>query len=333
MVRSSLLPLGVSLLLAATPIVAQTSTTASSSTTSSSTSSHSTYTTGTSPTGSTFTTSTSSAATSGPVSTALPTNCVSGLQIFVARGSNEQPGLGRMGSLAANITEKIKDSRATAVDYPATFSEYNLSVGNGTSKLRSMVEDYAKMCPNSKMALLGYSQGAQAVGDLVCGTSSLGFPPTPVLDSRYEKNVVAIVLYGDPTRAVGQSWNAGTATNQTGFFPRKNNAACSPYSASMRSWCDTGDRYCAMGNEPSVHGSYFAKYGSETAKWVVERFEKVPATTNPSGSGSGSGANPATTTASSPPSSGASPSGRSPSSGGSSACFALALGLAYLLSI
>lgn len=134
MVRSSLLSLGVSLLLAATPIAAQTPATTSS-------------------------TSTSSATTAtGSVPTALPTDCVSGLQMFVARGSNEQPGLGRLGSLVANITQKIKDSRATAVDYPATFSEYNLSVGNGTSRLRSMVEDYAKKCPNNKMALLGYSQ-------------------------------------------------------------------------------------------------------------------------------------------------------------------------------
>lgn len=339
MVRSSLLSLGAGLLLAATPIAAQTTTTSSSSaTTASSFSTSRTTTTGSS--------STSSAVATGSVPTAAPTSCVDGLQIFVARGSNEQPGLGRMGVVAGNITQKIKDSRVTAVDYPATFLEYNQSVGNGTSKLKSLVEDYAKKCPNNKMALLGYSQGAQAVGDLICGTSSEGFPSTPKFDSRYEKNIVAIVLYGDPTRAVGQSWNAGTATNQSSFFPRKNNEACSPYSANMRSWCDTGDRYCATGNLSEVHGSYFSKYEGETTKWVVDKFEKAKsapaattaaATSSGSGSGSGSGNSPSgsstgapTTTTSAPPNSGAS---GTYSSGCSSACFALALGVAYLLAI
>ncbi|KAL8381913.1 hypothetical protein RB595_005931 [Gaeumannomyces hyphopodioides] len=332
MVCSSLLSLGVSLLLAATPIAAQTTTTSSSSTaTTSSSSTSRTTTTGTS--------STSSTVATGSVPTAAPTSCVDGLQIFVARGSNEQPGLGRMGVVAGNITQKIKDSRVTAVDYPATFLEYNLSVGNGTSKLKSLVEDYAKKCPNNKMALLGYSQGAQAVGDLICGASSEGFPSTPKFDSRYEKNIVAIALYGDPTRAVGQSWNAGTATNQSSFFPRKNNEACSPYSANMRSWCDTGDRYCATGNLSEVHGSYFNKYEGETTKWVVDRFEKAksaPAattTTTSNGNGnspSGSSTGAATTSTSARPNSGVS---GTYSSGCSSACFALALSVAYLLAI
>ncbi|KAL8408623.1 hypothetical protein RB594_007171 [Gaeumannomyces avenae] len=337
MVRSSLLSLGMGLLLAATPIAAQTTTTSSSSATTTSSSSTSRTTAAT-----TSTSSTSSTGVTGSVPTAAPTNCVDGLQIFVARGSGEQPGLGRIGVVAGNITQKIKDSRVTAVDYPATLVEYNASVGNGTSRLKSLVEDYAKKCPNNKMALLGYSQGAQAVGDVICGTSSEGFPSTPKFDSRYEKNIVAIVLYGDPTRAVGQSWNAGTATNESSFFPRKNNEACSPYSANMRSWCDTGDRYCATGNQSEVHGSYFNKYEGETTKWVVDKFEKAkssPAatTTNGNGNGNGSsssspsgGSTSAATTTSAPPNSGAT---GTYSSGCSSACFALALGVAYLLAI
>ncbi|KAL8297641.1 hypothetical protein RB597_007278 [Gaeumannomyces tritici] len=336
---------------------AQTTTTSSSSTTTTSSSSTSMTTTAT-----TITSSTSSTGVTGSVPTAAPTNCVDGLQIFVARGSGEQPGLGRIGVVAGNITQKIKDSRVTAVDYPATFTEYNASVGNGTSRLKSLIEDYAKNCPNNKMALLGYSQGAQAVGDLICGTSSEGFPSTPKVDSRYEKNIVAIVLYGDPARAAGQSWNAGTATNQSSFFPRKNNEACSPYSANMRSWCDTGDRYCATGNQSEVHGSYFNKYEGETTKWVVDKFEKAkssPAATTTNGNGSSSPSGSAATTTSAPPngngngngSSSSSTSGSSTnaatttsappnsgatgtySSGCPSACFALALGVAYLLAI
>jgi hypothetical protein len=62
------------------------------------------------------------------------------------------------------------------------------SVRNGTGGLRTLVEDYAARCPAGKVALLGYSQGAQAVADVLCGASSAGFPPSANLGDKYNSN-------------------------------------------------------------------------------------------------------------------------------------------------
>ena len=45
--------------------------------------------------------------------------------------------------------------------------------------MTKLVTDYASRCPSSKMALLGYSQGAQVAADVMCGTSETGWTATP----------------------------------------------------------------------------------------------------------------------------------------------------------
>lgn len=43
----------------------------------------------------------------------------------------------------------------------------------------------------------------------------------------------------------------------------------------MRSFCDTGDRYCDEGDDSDVHGSYFEKYGRVVVDFVVQRYEAL----------------------------------------------------------
>ncbi|TLD15111.1 hypothetical protein PspLS_10747 [Pyricularia sp. CBS 133598] len=211
-------------------------------------------------------------------SLATPTSCAPGVQIFAARGTTEAPGVGRIRTVAGNVTAAIPGSAVTAVDYPATFEDYAQSVANGTSDLGKLVRDYVKMCPDSKIALLGYSQGAQAVADLICGASSELMPvKTADLDAIYDKNIIAMILFGDPTRAANQSFNLGTITDRDGLFPRLKNDACEPYSPRLRSWCDVADRYCDPsapgGIDATVHGSYFNKYTQAAKDFVVEQWK------------------------------------------------------------
>jgi hypothetical protein len=93
-----------------------------------------------------------------------------------------------------------------------------------------------------------------------------------LLTNPFSLTVVASILFGDPTRAANEPWNAGNVTDRNGLFPRVNNGACEPYSAGMRSWCDAGDRYCDAGTNAAIHGGYFAKYTAEAAAWVQSRF-------------------------------------------------------------
>lgn len=47
-----------------------------------------------------------------------------------------------------------------------------------------MVTAYQSCCPDSKMVLLGYSQGAHVTADFLCGRSEAGFSPTPAYASQ-----------------------------------------------------------------------------------------------------------------------------------------------------
>lgn len=127
------------------------------------------------------------------------------VHLIVARGSTEQPGTGgQLSGLTQRIVQANSGSDYEAVDYPAVLgtqqdpSAYGRSVGTGTQAVKDQLTAYVKRCPNSKIVLLGYSQGAQIVGDALCGGDSAGNGPNTLgLDS-------AISSHGRllPTRVV-----------------------------------------------------------------------------------------------------------------------------------
>ncbi|TLD13412.1 uncharacterized protein PgNI_05090 [Pyricularia grisea] len=207
-----------------------------------------------------------------------PTSCASGVQIFVARGSSEKSHEGRIAPIDHTIAESIPGSSITAVDYPADINavKYLFSVRKGVTRLTKLIEEYHKHCPRGKIVLVGFSQGAHVVGDTLCGASSFPILRTKPIDSIYNKNVIATLMFGDPTRAKNQGWNVGTVTDRDGYFPRHKNTACSPYSQSMRSWCDQKDRWCDKhapgGTDRSVHSTYQIKYRNEAKDFVLKQW-------------------------------------------------------------
>ncbi|KAM0313304.1 hypothetical protein ACHAPQ_012061 [Fusarium lateritium] len=72
----------------------------------------------------------------------------------------------------------IPGSDMTSIRYPAIYEPYKPSQIEGVEALALAIWQYAAFCPNTKMILLGYSQGAHIVADVMCGTSSVGFPAT-----------------------------------------------------------------------------------------------------------------------------------------------------------
>ncbi len=91
-------------------------------------------------------------------SNAQSTTCAQGLYMLVARGSDEAPGVGRIGVVAGNVSLQIPGSITVALDYPATFDNYLTSEFNGTEEMNAKIVNYVSQCPNGKIALLGYSQ-------------------------------------------------------------------------------------------------------------------------------------------------------------------------------
>lgn len=102
--------------------------------------------------GSTTTTTTASAqSTTG--------GCASGLHLILARGTSEEiPGV--QGLIADALGDLIPGTTVANLPYPASSEDpfYFESVFNGTMLMRSAVTEYIEACPESKIAVLGYSQ-------------------------------------------------------------------------------------------------------------------------------------------------------------------------------
>jgi acetylxylan esterase len=89
--------------------------------------------------------------------------CVSGLYIIVARGSDEDPGEGKLAQVSSLIKDRVPGSMSVAVDYPAAIidesSIYPTSVSDGVSNTMQQVQTYVDTCGSaSRIVLLGYSQ-------------------------------------------------------------------------------------------------------------------------------------------------------------------------------
>jgi len=203
-------------------------------------------------------------------------SCVDGLFMIVARGTNEEPGTGVTGLITERIADRIKDSDIVALDYPATFTDplYTDSVNDGTKEMAAAIKNYTDSCPDGKLAVFGYSQGAHVASNVFCGGSGGAFDEdAPLPKTLVEDHVISIVLFGDPSHVANTTYDIGTSKND-GIFDRSNITACEDYSF-MKSYCDTGDVYCDSGSIRSVHGTYVQHYGTDVVSDVLKAWNKA----------------------------------------------------------
>ncbi|KAK1826007.1 Alpha/Beta hydrolase protein [Podospora conica] len=178
-----------------------------------------------------------------------------------------------MGAVAHLITRSLPDTTLASVDYPATFSDYPSSQTLGVLELRRMIISHSARCPDTKLALLGFSQGGHVIMDVLCGRpgdSDGGWEAVERLGGDGH-GVVGVVTFGDPSHVAGAGFNRGTSVRD-GLFPRQDIAACDPYTPVIREWCDTGDEFCDRGNNTKTHAGYFGRYMGAAAEFIVERY-------------------------------------------------------------
>lgn len=98
------------------------------------------------------------------------------VHIIVARASTELPGTGIIGTLAALVAKDNNDTTVEPIEYPATLQNYPSSSAQGTNAMITSLENIVQACGNNgtKVVLMGYSQGAQVVGDTMCGGGGIG---------------------------------------------------------------------------------------------------------------------------------------------------------------
>ncbi len=200
-----------------------------------------------------------------------PGNCPDA-HIVVTRASTEAPGTGIIGSLATAVT-RASDQEITveATDYPALLNPYPPSVAAGTKALTTQLTNEAANCPDTKIVVMGYSQGAHVIGDVLAGTGRVaGFTASAAISTDVSDKVVAVILMGDPRFVPGKSFNAGTSRTQ-GLFPRGNDASLDAFADRTQSFCDTGDTFCASGASVAVHLSYTRKYNGVAEDFVLSK--------------------------------------------------------------
>lgn len=209
--------------------------------------------------------------------TAFSGNGCAQVNIIVARASTEAQGEGITGNLASQVqTDSAQTVSTEAVVYPATLNNYASSESKGVQNAEQELATAVRNCPNQKQVLMGYSQGANVVLDVVTGNAEVH--PSSVVAPASSTNlghVVAIVGFGDPGNIVKQAWDLGTDTTSNGIFPRSATQLQALTSfgagANTRSWCDTGDPFCASGNNLNTHLTYLNRYQNVAANFVLGR--------------------------------------------------------------
>jgi acetylxylan esterase len=209
----------------------------------------------------------------GPASAvAAKTDCTP-VRIIAARATGESPGAGVIGSLARLVKGQLSAPvTREALAYPATLAHYARSAAKGDKALAAGLARDAQRCPSQVFVLLGYSQGAQVVGDVLGGGGggALG-TVTPGVPAALARKIVAVIQMGDPRRMPGLAFDKGTAPGATGQYPRRQSQSLAGFAAKIRSYCDTGDPICARGNNLQADFGYTDRYNRSAARFVLRR--------------------------------------------------------------
>ena len=200
----------------------------------------------------------------------------SAVHVITARASNETPGEGRTSALVDQIVAQSKEAvTRSAVAYPATLTGYANSSAAGVTALKAQLTAQAQACPDQKIILAGYSQGAHVVLDVLGGGGggALGELTDP-LDSAIADHVSAVVTFADPRHVINQAFDKGTS-QRNGKYPRTDAQlqVLSGFAAKIEAFCDTDDLYCDSGSSLTVHVTYLARYQQTALDFVLGRLE------------------------------------------------------------
>jgi cutinase len=180
------------------------------------------------------------------------------VEVIFARGTNEPPGLGKVGDAFVDSLRQQTGGLnidTYGVNYAA--SKLQLHGGDGANDTINRVKQAVAKCPNTKIVLGGYSQGA-SVMDIVAGVPIGGINWGSSLPPELASHVVAVATFGDVADRAG-----GTLPNQSAMLGSKAIDLCNP-----------NDPIChaGPGNEWSGHTEgYVPVYTTQAAAFVASR--------------------------------------------------------------
>ena len=193
-----------------------------------------------------------------PTAAAEPAVPCPDIEVIFARGTGEAVGVGGVGQAFVDAVRTQAGGRSVGVypvDYAASGNfadrmEIARTVVGGIGDVGSRIEFMAANCPDTKLVLGGYSQGAVVTGFATSDVVPAGVPadlvPEP-LPADVADNVAAVVLFGKPSGEFLQRYSAPAA-------------AIGPlYADKTLELCAPGDTICegVFGGGPTVaHALY-----------------------------------------------------------------------------
>jgi cutinase len=183
----------------------------------------------------------------------------SDIAVVFARGTHQEPGLGNVGQAFVESLSSQFGGRSVgvyAVNYPAN-DDYHGSASAGSDDASAHIRETVASCPNTKIVLGGYSQGATVI-DLA--TSAM---PAPVAD-----HVAAVALFGEPTSGFSSALWGGAPLPTIGPL----------YGSKTISLCAADDPICSGGGNIMAHVSYIQSgMTTQAATFAANRLNQGPA--------------------------------------------------------
>ena len=178
------------------------------------------------------------------------------IEVTFARGTAEPLGVGGVGQAFVDSLRSQVGGRSLEVypvNYPAT-EDWPPSASAGASDASAHVQSMAANCPNTKLVLGGYSQGA-AVIDIVTAAPLPGLGFHQPLPAEAADHVAAVALFGNPSARAGGLMSALTPN----------------FDGKTIDLCNTGDPICSNGNQWKAHLGYVPGFTNQAASFVAGR--------------------------------------------------------------
>jgi cutinase len=165
------------------------------------------------------------------------------VEVVFARGTGEPAGVGGVGQAFVDAVRSQADGRSVgvyAVNYPASADfgngiQFAQTIVDGLFDARDHVESMAATCPNTRMVLGGYSQGA-AVIDL----ATTAMPP------QVADHIAAAAIFGGPRSTFADTLSPGPLPATGPLYVAKTIDLCVP-----------NDPICFQGGwDMRAHGAY-----------------------------------------------------------------------------
>lgn len=182
------------------------------------------------------------------------------VEVVFARGTNEPPGVGGTGQAFVDALRGQAGDRSVSVypvNYPASDDfggglAFASTVVDGVRDSMNHVQATAANCPDTRIVLGGFSQGAVVAGFTTAAAVPAGVPADlvpPPMPPEVAEHVAAVALLGKPSEDFLRSYGAPPVV------------VGPAYAAKTIEVCAPGDTICSGSGGPNVSHALYGVNG------------------------------------------------------------------------